>query len=316
MLTFKFQMKKILFLFIASFFLQSCDDGDIIITTFNFDDAKLEVCGELGDYVFYKVNPDAQESLSLKLGVTDSLYKTAGTKSYNINGTANFVNYRTYDGTVGNDYFCRSVPPTSPNVTVNYTGSDGTAEFTTVFEFDDNDGVPISKELDIDDEDGDDNPYTNPLDTDGDGLPNFYDVDDDGDNVPTALELDIQNLDGDNDPLTNPLDTDKDGIPDYLDDDDDNDGVLTRDEDENMDLDPRNDVTDPSIGADYLNDSVAIDYGVNLYREHKYTISKSVEIVLKNVVLISGEETLIQESLDMGTLLDVEDINKTTTPEF
>jgi len=38
--------------------------------------------------------------------------------------------------------------------------------------------------------------------------------------------------------------------------------------------------------------------------------------VLKNVVLISGEETLIQESLDMGTLLDVEDINKTTTPEF
>ena len=69
----KFLMKKILFLLIASFLLQSCDDGDIIITTFNFDDAELKSCGELGDFVFYKINPEAKESLSLKLGETDSL---------------------------------------------------------------------------------------------------------------------------------------------------------------------------------------------------------------------------------------------------
>ena len=286
-------MKKILFLLIASFLLQSCDDGDIIITTFNFDDAELKSCGELGDFVFYKINPEAKESLSLKLGETDSLYKEAGAKSYELNSTSNFVNYRTYDGALGDDYFCRSIPPTSPNVTVNYIAADGTAEFTTIFNFDDNDGIDADDEFDGD--------------TDGDGLPDLYDVDDDGDNVPTALELDITG---------NPIDTDEDGKPDYLDDDDDGDGILTRDEDKNMDLDPRNDVTDSSIGADYLNPAVAIDYKVNQYREHKYTITKSVKIVLKNVVLISNDEEITQESLNMGTLENVENLNKTTTPDF
>ncbi|PHR12052.1 MAG: hypothetical protein COA40_09975 [Aequorivita sp.] len=295
-------MKKIFLIFLASFIFQSCDDGDIIITTFNFDDASLEVCGELGDYVFYKINPEARESLSLKLGVTDSLYRAQGTASYTLNGTANFVNYRTYDGDLADDYFCQSVPPTSPNVTANYVATDGTAEFTTVFDFDDNDGVDADDEFEGD--------------TDGDGIPDLYDVDDDGDNVPTALELDIENADGDNNPLTSPLDTDGDGIPNYLDLDDDGDGVLTRDEDKNMDLDPRNDVTDTTAGADYLNPEIAIDYQVNLYREHTYTISKSAEIVLKNVVLVSGNETLTQETLGMGMLLNIETVNKTTTPEF
>ncbi len=295
-------MKKILFLFLAIILLQSCDDGDIIITTFNFDNAELKTCGVAGNYVFYKVNPEALESLSLKLVVTDSLYKTEGIKEYILNGTSNFVNYRTYDGELGTDYFCSSVPPTLPRVTVDYLASSGTVEFTTIFGYDDNDGVSPDMEFDGD--------------TDDDGLPNLYDVDDDGDNVPTALELDIENADGDNDPFTNPLDTDNDGIPDYLDPDDDGDGVLTRDEDKNGDLDPRNDVTDSSVGADYLNPAVAIDWDINQYRLHTYKIIKSGIIVLKNLVLVNGEEEITQETLNMGTLNNAETISKTTTPEF
>jgi hypothetical protein len=289
-------------LFFASILLQSCDDGDIIITTFNFDDAQLKKCGTSGNHVFYKVNPEALESLSLRLGVTDSLYKTEGTKVYILNGTSNFVNYRTYDGTLGDNYFCSSIPPTSPGVTVDYFAASGTVEFTTTFVYDDNDGVPADKEFDGD--------------TDGDGIPDIYDEDDDGDNVPTARELDVQNEDGDNNPLTNPLDTDGDGTPDYLDNDDDNDGVHTRHEDKNMDLNPRNDVTDPNVGADYLNPAVADTYEVNEYYEHKYTITKSVKIVLKNLVLISGEEEITVETLTMGTLENVETINKTKKPTF
>src|SRR5690606_10945556 len=102
---FKFPMKKILFLFIASLLLQSCDDGDIIVTTFNFDDAELKNCGGVGNYVFYKVNPDALESLSLRLGTMDSIYKPSGTRVFTLNGTSNFVNYRTYDGALGTSYF-------------------------------------------------------------------------------------------------------------------------------------------------------------------------------------------------------------------
>src|SRR5690606_10877951 len=299
---FKIRMKKILFLFIASLILQSCDDGDIIVTSFNFDDAELENCGNLGNYVFYKVNPDAKESLSLKLGVTDSIYRAVGTITYPINGTTNFVNYRTYDGVLGADYFCSSVPPISPNVTVDYIAAAGTAEFTTEFTYDDGDNVPSEIELNED--------------TDGDGLPNIYDLDDDGDNVPTFRELDTENADGDNDPFTNPMDTDGDGIPDYLDEDDDGDGVLTRNEDANLDLDPTNDVTDASVGPDYLNPAVADTYSITEYREHTYKIFKSVKIILKNLVLENGEEELIVETLIMGTLDNIEIVDKTVTPEF
>lgn len=295
-------MKHFLLILAVVFLLQSCDDGDILITTFNFDNAELKACGQPGNYVFYKINPEAMESLSLKLDVTDSLYKTEGTKTYTLNGTGNFVNYRTYDGALGSNYFCSSIPPTSPVVTVDYMAASGTANFTTVFLYDDNDGVPPEDEFDGD--------------TDGDGIPDIYDEDDDGDNVPTALELDIQNDDGDGNPLTNPLDTDNDGIPDYLDPDDDGDGVLTRNEDKDMDLNPRNDVTDPNVGADYLNPDVADTYLVNEYRLHGYTITKSAKIELKNLVLVNGEEEITQETLIMGTLENVETIEKETKPEF
>ncbi len=289
-------------LFFFTIFLQSCDDGDIIITTFNFDEAELKACGTVGNYVFYKVNPEALESLSLKLGVTDSIYKTAETKSYILNGTTNFVNYRTYDGDLGTTYFCSSIPPTAPNVTVDYLAASGTADFVTTFVYEDNDNVPADIE-----EDGD---------TDGDGLPDLYDLDDDGDNVPTARELDTENADGDNNPFTNPKDTDGDGIPDYLDEDDDNDGVLTRNEDINMDLDPTNDVTDTSVGPDYLNPAVAIDYNINEYRVHTYKIFKSVKITLKNLVLVNGDEEITQETLTMGSIENVETKEKTIRPEF
>lgn len=312
-------MKKILFLFIATLLLQSCDDGEIIVTSFNFDEAELENCGTLGNYVFYKVNPDAQESLSLKLGVTDSLYKIAGIKTYLINGTTNFVNYRTYDGDLGSGYFCSSIPPTSPRVVVDYRAAAGIAEFSTEFLYEDGDGVPLLMELDTEDADGDGDPFTNPLDTDGDGIPNYYDFDDDGDNVPTALELDREDADGDGDPLTNPLNTDLangDLIPNYLDEDDDGDGVLTRNEDEDGDLDPTNDITDETVGPDYLNPDVEDTYERNEYRLHTYKIFKSVKIILRDVVLENGEEELLVETLIMGTLENVETIDKETTPEF
>ncbi|MEA1786792.1 gliding motility-associated C-terminal domain-containing protein [Arenibacter sp. GZD96] len=61
-------------------------------------------------------------------------------------------------------------------------------------------------------------------DTDGDGVPNYLDLDSDNDGILDSVE--DANLDGDNDPSTNPTDTDADGIPDYLDIDSDNDGIL------------------------------------------------------------------------------------------
>lgn len=293
-------MNRFLFLIIfSSIFIQSCDDGDIIVRSFNFDNAELKTCGDVGNYVFYKVNPDSKESLSLKMEVLDSLYREEGIVNYTLNGSTIVVDYRTYDAALGNNYFCSSIPPTSPNVTVEYVASSGTAVFTTTFLIEDNDGVPREFEF--------------AGDTDGDGLDDMYDFDDDGDNVPTVFELNLE--DDDEDPFSNPKDTDGDGVPDFLDNDDDNDGVLTRFEDENLDLDPKNDITDPTVGPDYLNPEVANSYEVFQHQPHEYQIFKSVQITLKDLVLVRGDEQIIIETLDMGTIENVEIITKTVTPQ-
>ncbi|MGB3342791.1 MAG: hypothetical protein WBA61_02660 [Aequorivita sp.] len=126
-------MKKILALLLFLPFLQSCDDGDVIVTNFNFEDATLQSCGDVGNYVFYKVNPKVFESLSLKLGTTDSIYNKEEIKTYQLNGSTNFVNYRMYDGPLGSDYFCSSIPPTSPRATADYKGNSGSVVTTVKF---------------------------------------------------------------------------------------------------------------------------------------------------------------------------------------
>jgi len=79
-----------------------------------------------------------------------------------------------------------------------------------------------------------------PVDTDGDGTPDFLDLDSDddgvsdeiepanqdsdGDGVPDSLDLDSDN-DGIPDSVEGSQDTDGDGVPDYQDLDSDNDGI-------------------------------------------------------------------------------------------
>ncbi|WBX72064.1 tandem-95 repeat protein [Tenacibaculum retecalamus] len=69
----------------------------------------------------------------------------------------------------------------------------------------------------------------NPKDTDGDGIPDYVDVDDDNDGIPDTEE---------GDGIT---DTDEDGIPDSLDLDSDNDGILDVNEGGDGDLDTNDD---------------------------------------------------------------------------
>ena len=286
-------MNKMFIVLILLGFLTSCNDGDVIVTTFDFEDAALQICGGPGGYVFYKINSSATESISLYLGTSEELFLESSIQEFTLNGTSNYVNYRKFDGTVTGSYFCSPIPPTDPSVTNEYVGSSGVAILTTDTLLDDADGI----EEDVE----------SILDTDTDGLLNYFDFDDDGDNVPTALEL--------GDDPENPRDFDGDGIMDYLDPDDDNDGVLTRYEAAGG-LDPIIIVTDATVGPDYLNPEVSAEVIIDEYRTHTYNLSSSIFLEISNVVLSNGNEEITQETLDFGEKQDVVNLVVSVVPIF
>lgn len=130
-----FFMKKFLVLYLSVFFFFSCNDGEIIVKNFNFENVPLRYCGQTGNYIFYKENSESFETLSFKLSTQDNIFSEAKTRIYPLN-ESNFVNYRRYDGPLGQDYFCSSIPPSTPVVTEEYKAVSGTSHLIITFEYD------------------------------------------------------------------------------------------------------------------------------------------------------------------------------------
>ncbi|WP_250432364.1 hypothetical protein [Hanstruepera flava] len=312
-------MRKLFWLLTLLICTTSCDDGDIITVEIEFGDT-FKTCGEL---VFFQIKEFPHESLSLQitdpsvtlddlLEVDDDGELVTDTLIVNINGDTNKFNYRTYNSDP-TTLFCSPVPPSGIEIIEDLLSTEGEAGIYIFLLEDDEDGIPADMEDENLDEDND--PSTNPTDTDGDGIPDYLDFDDDGDNVLTSTELDLDpDLDGDGDPLTNPADTDMDGIPNYLDDDDDGDGVLTIDEENfSEDQNPANDFTDPSI-ADYLNPVVNTTVPATAYRPHVINQKFTVELEIKEVRL----PTIDLNEFDFGTLEgdDRLESSRIVTPDF
>ena len=293
-------MRKLFFIFILFSLFYSCNDGEIIVTDFNFEASNLNNCGGPGAYIFYNINNSlSAESISLILETSDVLFFESGTVEYVLNGNTYVVDYRKYDGDITDSYFCSNIPPTSPGVSIEYLGASGIALLTTIVTRDDEDGI-------------EEDPESN-LDTDNDGLLNYFDNDDDGDNVPTVNELGAGFLSGDNE---FPLDTDNDGIFDYLDIDDDGDTILTRYEDANGDLDPTNDFTGTSDDPDYLTAAITNSNAIDQYRIHSYQITSDIELVINNLVLVNGSEEITKETMILGNKSGVIDGTISVTPDF
>ncbi len=286
-------MKKILLLIFTIMAIAACNDGDLIVTSFNLEDQPLNRCGQFGNFVFFQINSNPAESLSVKITSTDSIFNLAGQMDFALS-TTNVANYRNYDGPIANTYFCNNIPPATPKVITEYTATSGMVRLTNFIIFEDNDSMVEAVD--------------NTKDTDGDGIPNYYDFDDDGDNVLTSTELGP-------DPL-NPRDSDGDLIPDYLDTDDDNDGIFTIDEDADGDLNPANDFTIQNGLADYLNTEVSVNHNITMFRSHTYTKQTNIALSLINAVLIGNGEQILQETIDMGELTNVQMITKNVTPTF
>ena len=291
-----------IYILISLAVFSSCDDGDVAVQSFDFEDQSLSYCDNDQSILFYVRNSSGTEAVLADLTVNLANLLSAGVLSYELAGNTNNVAYRIFDASADPDYFCSAIPPTRPMVIDELVATSGRAEMLVVVNKDDLDGLSVDDELPLD------------QDTDGDGLFDYIDFDDDGDNIPTAFELDVFNNDGDNNPLTNPLDTDQDGIPNYLDPDDDGDGVLTIDEDLNGDLDPTNDFTEPSIGPDYLNANIFLSTPQDDYREHNYQVVSSIDLTLLDLVLTASGREIIKEVLFMGSIPSFLTTTVTQTP--
>lgn len=301
-------MRALLFLLCIALIIQSCDDGDIVVNNFDFEDATLEWCDDF-EFVFFKVKADSNESLALEFSTTENILTQAGQVSITLSGDDQVV-YRRFASEVTSDYFCDPIPPTSPTVSEELVSTTGEITITTQGTEEDNDNIPSEIE-----------DPTGLIDTDGDGLIDIIDFDDDGDNVPTILEGVVFDENGLID-VELSFDTDGDGILNYLDPDDDGDGILTRNEDADGNLNPTDDNSDPNNPGidDYLNPNIANETIVNVYREHVYFLSDivlTIDMELLSFLDESGEPAVtIQSSLFLGEFNGVQDASIFFTPSF
>ena len=294
------KMKKLVLLILIPLLFQGCNDGDIIVTNFDFEDAQLQQCGDTSNVVFFKINPQVNESISLLIPTSQELFIETGTQTFNLSSTGSIVNYRGFDDSVTSSYFCNPVPATSPGVVLEYIGTSGIANLISETTLDDFDGIDFVNSDDLSQEGFGD--------FDGDGIPNYHDFDDDGDNVLTSQEIG-------EDPL-NPRDTDLDGMPDYLDPDDDNDGVLTINEDIDQNLNPADDIATPGGLPNYLDPDITTSVVIEAYKEHLYNRTSDGTIIIDNLVLVSTQEQIIIQTYTLGVIEQIRNETIVLTPEF
>ena len=80
----KIKMRKLVLLIFIPLLFQGCNDGDIIVTNFDFEDAQLQQCGDTSNVVFFKINPQVNESISLLIPTSQELFIETGTQTFNI----------------------------------------------------------------------------------------------------------------------------------------------------------------------------------------------------------------------------------------
>ncbi|MEZ4856188.1 MAG: hypothetical protein R2812_06920 [Gelidibacter sp.] len=293
-------MRNLFFLLSFTLLFTACDDGDIIDVSLDFNKT-LKLCEQSStDYLLYDTKADPYETLSLlfpsDIAANQDIFnptQTPDTTKLIINNSTIKFNYRTYDGDPAN-LLCALVPDPNTHIVSDNFATSGTVRAISTFVDDDQDGIPSAFEdanLDLDD-----NPATNPTDTDGDGIPDYIDADDDNDNVLTINEHhNYSEADG----LSLAQDTDGDLIPDYLDDDDDGDGVITRFEDENgngiLSDDFDEESATPNIPR-YLDNTAVVSYPNDVFKPNTYKRYITVDFKIEPISF----EVLNIDYIDFG----------------
>ena len=100
---------RILLVVLVLINITSCDDGNFDQLQFNFE-TTVNTCGS---YVLYRTSSEKTEALIILLNETD-IDQEVGVKTIPI--TATNVICRIFNESIGSDYFCTVIPPTSPTV--------------------------------------------------------------------------------------------------------------------------------------------------------------------------------------------------------
>ncbi len=126
-------MKKIIYLFVLTLIIISCSEGDIIEDDINFT-AVLEDCSNANDFVFFKIDSEKNQALSLNFTSTSfelNELPDNNTETITLNGTTNTLIYRKFDAQInGEEYFCSSIPPSNVLVTRELISASGAATIT------------------------------------------------------------------------------------------------------------------------------------------------------------------------------------------
>lgn len=309
-------MTRYLLLLAVTLIFLSCDDGDIIVSDFNFnEESKLNLCEFENNRKVLHIITESNEAIAFTFqqNIAENVINVISPSRFSVPiNNSNRINFRRLDANEdSNDYFCKEIPPSRPNVLEEYVSTTGgSVEFTITRASGSNvdtdgDGIIDLEERQVN-ENGDFTGTVFNLDTDGDGIPNFLDIDDDNDNIPTLTEIGGQSASDKN------LDTDGDGIPNYLDPDDDGDGVITRYEDLNAldngtppiqtDLNPRDDDSNQDGIPNFLDATISESLTVDYFRDNIVSRRFNITVVFNNITLnnTASEKTIRLNSQGFG----------------
>ena len=118
-------MKKLI-LFVALCTVFSCNDGNLDISSFEFQD-EVNICGTT-QYTLYRLSTDEQRE-ALIVTLTDQQIRKDEDLVVPVSVTENgdfTVTYRLFEEQVTDNYFCAAVPPVEPKVQKDWRGVSGT----------------------------------------------------------------------------------------------------------------------------------------------------------------------------------------------
>lgn len=129
-------MRKFLLLVIVFLGFSSCDDGDIVLKSFDFEDESIQECSGVDSYFLYKIKDNEILIIELPTSVYEANFlndeATNGTPKVISISSSNQIIYRLYSEDVSSATICSELAPATPIVTKEWTASGGTIQIESI----------------------------------------------------------------------------------------------------------------------------------------------------------------------------------------